>query len=63
MTEGPTGPTIPNPGSAASELTLSISQTWAQEPSGYERWVGTLIFKLCLLWDFNYEKGDFKKKI
>jgi len=37
VTEGPTGPTIPNPGSAASELTLSISQTWAQEPSGYER--------------------------
>jgi len=37
VTQGPPAPTIPNPGSAASELTLSISQTWAQEPAGYER--------------------------
>merc|ERR1719341_1264022 len=32
-----TGPTIPNPGSAAAELTLSLEQTWSQEPSGYTR--------------------------
>merc|ERR1711892_43121 len=34
---GSTGTTVPNPGSAATELTLSISQTWSQEPNGYSR--------------------------
>lgn len=28
---------IPNPGSGAADLTLSISQTWSQEPAGYSR--------------------------
>jgi len=34
---GTTAAPIPNPGSAAYDTTLSISQTWSQEPSGYER--------------------------
>merc|ERR1711892_912129 len=33
----PTGTTLPNPGSAAAELTLSIDQSWSQEPEGYVR--------------------------
>merc|ERR1712123_109502 len=33
----PTGTTLPNPGSAAAELTLSIDQSWSQEPEGYAR--------------------------
>merc|ERR1740137_111605 len=33
----PTGTTLPNPGSAAAELTLSLDQTWSQEPAGYTR--------------------------
>merc|ERR1712128_362963 len=33
----PTGTTLPNPGSAAVELTLSLDQTWSQEPAGYTR--------------------------
>merc|ERR1719513_125082 len=28
---------IPNPGSGAYDLTLSVSQTWSQEPAGYSR--------------------------
>merc|ERR1712123_91694 len=35
---GPTvGTTLPNPGSAAVELTLSLDQSWSQEPAGYTR--------------------------
>merc|ERR1711892_897846 len=33
----PTGTTLPNPGSAAVELTLSLDQRWSQEPEGYAR--------------------------
>merc|ERR1712106_835368 len=33
----PTGTTLPNPGSAAVELTLSLDQTWSQDPAGYTR--------------------------
>ena len=33
--------TVPNPGGPASQLTLTIPYTWSQEPSGYDRYIGS----------------------